>query len=99
MHEQVHQRSIDEAAEDGVIEEEPHSSAGQIVDRRRTEGDDEMKGHPEHRSACAAQVRLRSEEAAGDGLRNPDRMARVVDGNGVSKIQEADDQTSGGDRP
>lgn len=43
MHERVNQGAVNETANDGAANQEGKIAAGQIVDRSRTEGDDEVQ--------------------------------------------------------
>src|ERR1700730_15895904 len=61
--------AISEAAKDGVTDQNRESAAGQIVDRCRAEGDDEMQDDSQRRGACASAIRLQAEDTAGNGLR------------------------------
>src|SRR5260370_1601115 len=97
MHEQVNEGAISEAAKDGVTDQNCESATGQIVDRCRAEGDDEMQDDSQRRGACASAIRLQAEDTAGNGLRNEDRFLGTVNQDRVSQVQCADDQTADGD--
>jgi hypothetical protein len=56
-----------------------------------------MKDNSQHGGLRASAIRLQAEDAAGNGLRNENRLARTVDGDRVGEVQYADNQTTDDD--
>lgn len=97
VHECVNQGTVNEAAYDGAANQEGEFAAGQIVDRRCTESDEEMQDDAQRGRLCPTAKRLQAKNAAGNELRNDNGLARTVHGNRVSEIQYANNQAAKND--
>jgi hypothetical protein len=94
MHEQVNQCSVNESAKDGAAEQKCEVAAGQVLNRCRSEGDDEMQNDSQRGGPHTPAIRFQAKDAAGNGLRNKDGLARTVHGDGVGEIQYSDNQAT-----
>jgi hypothetical protein len=89
MNGQVHEGAVSEAAKNGSANQECEFAAGEIIDRCRTERDNEMQDHSRGGGSSPSAIRFQSENAADNSFRKQNRLARTVHGNRVEKIQYA----------
>src|SRR5580692_7973184 len=94
MHESVNEHAEEKAAKVSLPDQDREFAAGQIVDRRRSEGDREVKDDSQHSGLQAAAKRRHPQHAAGNELWNEDGLLRTVDGDGVHQIRHSDNQAT-----
>src|SRR6266536_5836913 len=97
MHEHVYQGAVNEAAKNCATDQKCELAAGQIVDRCRTERDDEVQDDSQHGGLRAPTIRFGAKDTAGNSLRNENGMARTIHSNRVDKIQSPNNQTTDND--
>jgi len=74
VHEEVDGDSVEDAGQNGVIEQEAKATAGEKKDGGGAEGDDEVQEEAEKRGGDSACKGARTEDAAGDSLQQAQRL-------------------------
>src|SRR5215472_1922767 len=94
MHEEIDYGAVNEAHQDGPVNQDLELPARYVVHRRSPKSDDEVTEDPQCRSWNPAIVRLRTEDPAGDCLRDADGLARAINQDGISQIEHTNDEPS-----